>query len=177
MSNEKRKGGRQWAVSSLLLLMAGCSPGTPKFLAGDLNGVNHTSTAINYFMVNGYGGGNASPNGYGGGVCCVMLPSQWSPGLKFKVEWETDPAPYEKIKRKPDGFNFDEVALAKHEANYGRHTAIVELPPYEDELCALEVHFLPCNQVKVSTSCWRYPSPNSPIKEPLNMQEPAVCPK
>ncbi|WP_122228046.1 DUF3304 domain-containing protein, partial [Pseudomonas syringae group genomosp. 3] len=57
------------------------------------------------------------------------------------------------------------------------HSAIVDLPPYEDRLCALEVHFLPCNKIKVSTSCWRYPSPNSPIKEPLEMKEPAVCPK
>ncbi|WP_207266382.1 DUF3304 domain-containing protein [Pseudomonas sp. GW101-3H06] len=177
MSNEKGTLRQRWAVGGLLLLLAGCSPGTPKYLAGDLNGVNHTSAAINYFMVNGYGGPNISPYGYGGGFCCVSLPSQWSPGLKLKVEWETDPAPYEKIKRKPDGFNFDEAALAKHEANYGRHTAIVELPPYEDELCALEVHFLPCHRVKLSTSCWRYPSPNSPIKEPLNMQEPATCPK
>ncbi|HEF4762081.1 TPA: DUF3304 domain-containing protein [Pseudomonas putida] len=167
----------QWVGGCFLGLLAGCSPGTPKYLAGDLNGVNHTSAAINYFMVNGYGGPNISPYGYGGGYCCVSLPSRWSPGLKLKVEWETDPAPYEKIKRKPDGFNFDDAALAKHEANYGRHTAIVELPPYEEELCALEVHFLPCHQVKLSTSCWRYPSPNSPIKEPLNMPEPAICPK
>ncbi len=66
MSNEKGKVGRQWAVGSLLLLLAGCSPGTPKFLAGDLNGVNHTSAAINHFSVNGYGGRNISPFGYGG---------------------------------------------------------------------------------------------------------------
>ncbi|MFM9488418.1 MULTISPECIES: DUF3304 domain-containing protein [Pseudomonas] len=178
MSNEKGKAGRQWAVGSLLLLLTGCSPGTPKYLGGNLNAVNHTSAAINSFSVNGYGGGNASPNGYGGGVCCVMLPSQWSPDLKFKVEWETDPAPYEKIKRKPDGFNFDESALAKHEANYGRHTAIVELPPYEAEnLCSLKIHFLPCNQVKATTACMAYGQPAYPIKEPLNMQEPAVCPK
>jgi hypothetical protein len=177
MSNEKGTFRQRWAVGGLLLLLAGCSPGTPKYLAGDLNGVNHTSAAINRFSVNGYGGRNISPFGYGGGVCCAMLPSQWSPGLKLKVEWETDPNPYEKIKRKPDGFNFDEAALAKHEANYGRHTAIVELPPYEDRLCSLEVHFLPCHQIKLSTSCWAYPSPNSPIKEPLNLQEPATCPK
>ncbi|CAI8706807.1 MULTISPECIES: DUF3304 domain-containing protein [Pseudomonas] len=177
MGNEKGKAGRQWAVGSLLLLLGGCSPGTPKYLAGDLNGVNHTSAAINYFMVNGYGGGNASPNGYGGGVCCVMLPSQWSPGLKFKVEWETDPNPNAKIKRKTSGYGFDPDAYDQHKAKYQQHTAIVELPPYEDELCALEVHFLPCHQVKVSTSCWAYPSPNSPIKEPIKMKEPAVCPK
>ncbi len=66
MSNEKGKAGRQWAVGSLLLLLTGCSPGTPKYLGGNLNAVNHTSAAINSFSVNGYGGGNASPNGYGG---------------------------------------------------------------------------------------------------------------
>ena len=178
MNRSTGKSLGQWIGGCLLVLLAGCSPGTPKFLAGNLNAVNHTSAAINYFSVNGYGGANVSPFGYGGGACCVMLPSQWSPGLKMKVEWETDPDPYAKIKRKTSGYGFDEDALAKHEANYGRHTAIVELPPYETEgLCSLEVHFLPCNQVKVSTSCWRYPSPNSPIKEPLEMKEPAVCPK
>ncbi len=70
MSNEKGKAGRQWAVGSLLLLLTGCSPGTPKYLGGNLNAVNHTSAAINSFSVNGYGGGNASPNGYGGSVLC-----------------------------------------------------------------------------------------------------------
>jgi hypothetical protein len=176
MSNEKGTFRQRWAVGGLLLL-AGCSPGTPKYLAGDLNGVNHTSAAINRFSVNGYGGRNISPFGYGGGVCCAMLPSQWSPGLKLKVEWETDPNPNAKIKRKTSGYGFDPDAYAQHKAKYQQHTAIVELPPYEDELCALEVHFLPCHRVKLSTSCWRYPSPNSPIKEPLNMQEPATCPK
>jgi hypothetical protein len=167
----------RWVCGCLFVLLVGCSMGESKFLGGNLNGVNHTSAAINYFTVNGYGGPNISPYGYGGGMCCAMLPRVWQPGLKFEVKWETDPNPYEKIKRKPDGFNFDEAALAKHEANYGRHSAIVDLPPYEEKLCALEVHFLPCNQVKVSTSCWRYPSPNSPIKEPIKMKEPAICPK
>jgi hypothetical protein len=167
----------QWIGGCLLLLLAGCSAGQPKFLAGNLNGVNHTSAAINHFSVNGYGGANISPHGYGGGMCCIMLPRQWQAGLKFKVEWETDPNPYARIKRKTSGYGFDKEAYAKHKANYQQHSAIVDLPPYEDRLCALEVHFLPCNQVKVSTSCWAYPSPNSPIKEPLEMKEPAVCPK
>ncbi|MGJ7517607.1 DUF3304 domain-containing protein [Pseudomonas baetica] len=175
MSNEKGKLKQRWAVGSLLLLLAGCSPGTPMYLAGDLNGVNHTSAAINYFMVNDYGGPNISPYGYGGGYCCVSLPSQWSPGLKLKVEWETDPNSNAKLP--PLGTDEYRAAYALHKAKYQQHTAIVELPPYEDRLCSLEVHFLPCHQVKLSTSCWRYPSPNSPIKEPLNMQEPATCPK
>ena len=106
----------------------------------------------------------------------MMLPSQWSPGLKMKVEWETDPNSNARLPRL--GTDEYRAAYAEHKAKYQKHTAIVELPPYETEgLCSLEVHFLPCNQVKVSTSCWRYPSPNSPIKEPLEMKDPAVCPK
>jgi hypothetical protein len=168
----------QWIGGCLLLLslLAGCSGGTPKFLAGDLNGVNHTSAAINYFTVNGYGGPNISPYGYGGGYCCVLLPSQWVPGLMLEVKWETDPDPYKRLKRKVSGYGADPEAYAQHKANYRKHTAIIELPPYEEDgLCALEVHFLSCNQIKLSTSCWGYPSPNSPIKEPLEMKEPAVC--
>ncbi|WP_080764768.1 MULTISPECIES: DUF3304 domain-containing protein [Pseudomonas] len=167
----------QWIGGSLLLLLAGCSVGESKFLGSGLNAINHTSAAINHFFVNGSGGGNVSPFGYGGGMGGVMLPRQWQPGLKLEVEWETDPNPYARLKRKTSGYGPDEEAYAKHKANYQQHRAIVDLPPYEDRLCALEVHFLPCNQVKVSTSCWRYPSPNSPIKEPLEMKEPAICPK
>jgi len=165
----------QWVGSCLLVLLAGCSVGESKFLAGNLGGVNHTPAAINYFSVNGYGGPNISAHGYGGGMCCAMLPRQWQPGLNLKVEWETDPNPY--AKSPPLGTDAFRAFMAKHKVNYQQHSAIVDLPPYEDSLCALEVHFLPCNKVKVSTSCWRYPSPNSPIKEPLEMKEPAVCPK
>ncbi|BAU74185.1 hypothetical protein KF707C_24970 [Metapseudomonas furukawaii] len=94
----------------------------------------------------------------------------------MKVEWETDPDPY--AKSPPLGTDEFRKFMVKHKANYEHHTASVPLPPYEEEgLCALEVHFFPCHQVKVTTSCWRYPSPNSPIKEPLEMKEPAECPK
>ncbi|EIK93223.1 hypothetical protein PMM47T1_28061 [Pseudomonas sp. M47T1] len=104
-----------------------------------------------------------------------MLPRQWQPGLKLKVAWETDPNPNAHLPAL--GTDAYRAAYAKHKANYQQHSAIVDLPPYEDRLCSLEVHFLPCNKVKVSTSCWRYPSPNSPIKDPLKMKEPAICPK
>ncbi|NAV64530.1 argininosuccinate synthase, partial [Salmonella sp. zj-f54] len=33
-----------------------------------------------------------------------------------------------------------------------------------------------CDQVKVTTVCSGYGTPNYPIKEPLNMKEPASCP-
>ncbi|WP_157213097.1 DUF3304 domain-containing protein [Pseudomonas sp. M47T1] len=165
----------RWVGGFLLVLLTGCSVGESKFLAGNLNGVNHTSAAINHFSVNGYGGANISPHGNRGGMCCAMLPRQWQPGLKLKVAWETDPNPNAHLPAL--GTDAYRAAYAKHKANYQQHSAIVDLPPYEDRLCSLEVHFLPCNKVKVSTSCWRYPSPNSPIKDPLKMKEPAICPK
>ncbi|HFX6993722.1 TPA: hypothetical protein ACIFOZ_005395, partial [Klebsiella pneumoniae] len=36
---------------------------------------------------------------------------------------------------------------------------------------------LPCDDVMVTTSCYTYGSPSYPIKEPVRMKEPAVCPK
>lgn len=164
-----------WAWSWLLLGVAGCSSGQPGFSAGNINGVNHTSAGINHFSVNGYGGPNVSPFGYGGGACCVMLPRLWRPGLKMVVEWELDPDPYSDSP--PLGTDEFRKFMAKHKAKYQRHVAVVEVPLYDEDLCSPEFHFLPCNQIKVSTSCWAYPSPRSPIKEPLKMKEPAVCPK
>ena len=166
----------QWIGGCLLVFLAGCSMGESKYLAGNVNGVNHTSAAINHFSVNGYGGRNISPYGYGGGLCCAMLPRQWQPGLKMKIDWETDPNSNERLP--PLGTDEYLAAYAKHEAKYQQHSVIVDLPAYETEkLCSLKVHFLPCNQVKVTTACMAYGQPGYPIKEPLEMKEPAVCPK
>ncbi|MCP1062113.1 DUF3304 domain-containing protein [Klebsiella pneumoniae] len=44
-------------------------------------------------------------------------------------------------------------------------------------VCGITVHFLPCDDVKVTTSCWSPRNANYPIKEPVRMKEPAVCPK
>lgn len=164
--------------SCFFVLLAGCSAGEPKFLAGNLNGVNHTSAGINYFSVNGYGGPNISPYGYGGGMCCAMLPRVWQPGLKFEVEWEVDPDPYARLKRKTSGYGPDEDAYAKHKANYRKYRVIVDLPSYETEnLCSLKVHFLPCNQIKLTTACMAHGQLGYPIKEPLKMKELAICQK
>ena len=161
--------------SCLLLVLVGCSPGTPKYLAGNLNGMNHTSEAINYFSVNGYRGRNIPPHGDGGGACCVLLPSQWQPNLMVAVKWQTDPDPF----ADSPALGTDEFRafMTQHEQNYRTHTAIVEIPRYETEtLCSLKVHFLPCHQIKVTTACMMYGLPDYPIKEPQKMKEPAICP-
>ncbi|RCK86017.1 DUF3304 domain-containing protein [Klebsiella pneumoniae] len=52
------------------------------------------------------------------------------------------------------------------------------MPDYNgQDVCGITVHFLPCDDVKVTTSCWSPRNVNYPIKEPVRMTEPAVCPK
>ena len=75
-----------------------------------------------------------------------------------------------------EGFGYEEDAYAKHAANYQKYKVIVDIPEYDAELCGLTVHFLPCNQIKVTTVCEGYGTPNYPIKEPREMKEPATCP-
>jgi len=58
------------------------------------------------------------------------------------------------------------------------HSQIVPLPDYSGQkTCGITVHFLPCDQIKVTTSCDGYGNPNCPIKDPIRIEEPAVCPK
>ncbi|HGN1021399.1 TPA: DUF3304 domain-containing protein, partial [Proteus mirabilis] len=62
------------------------------------------------------------------------------------------------------------------DANTRSHEAIVPIAEY-DKSCGLQVHFLPCNKVKVVSSCFTYGMPEYPIQAPKNMKEPAVCPQ
>ncbi|TNH41385.1 DUF3304 domain-containing protein, partial [Photorhabdus luminescens] len=66
----------------------------------------------------------------------------------------------------------------KIRAQKRQHSQVVPVPDYTGQrTCGITVHFFPCDQVKVTTSCNTYGSPNYPIKEPLKMKEPKVCPK
>ncbi|EBS7636866.1 DUF3304 domain-containing protein [Salmonella enterica] len=160
-----------------LVLASGCSVAnrSDNYTAGDISGINHTAVAINYFSVNGYGGPNIFPFGDGGGYCCVMLPKKWHPGLKARINWEITPdtvpppPPYsEHIKFRAWSKNL--------KASYIQHETIVDIPQYGTERCGITVHFLPCNQIKVTTVCQGYGTPDYPIKEPRHMEEPATCP-
>nr|WP_301295712.1 DUF3304 domain-containing protein [Pseudomonas nitroreducens] len=154
------------------LTLLGCSSAKEEVAAGNIAAVNHVEgTAINWFSVNGY-----RASGGGGRQCCVILPTHWRPGLIANIEWEMDPDTSVKL---PSVTSSEfQAAYARHAANYQHHSASVEIPEWPGtETCDLKVHFLPCNKVKVTTSCWGYGSPNNPIKEPLEMKEPASCPK
>ncbi|WP_428944725.1 DUF3304 domain-containing protein [Pantoea sp. FN060301] len=156
-----------------ILMVSGCSrAGNNDYTAGDLRAKNHVSgQSINWFSVNGY-----RASGLGGGVCCIMLPLKWNPGLKARIEWEVDP----KTASKFPGYKDWEKYLKwekEVKASYRKHSTIVDIPEYGKSRCGITVHFLPCNQVKVTTVCQGYGTPGYPVKEPLNMKEPAQCPE
>ncbi|WP_192985352.1 DUF3304 domain-containing protein [Pseudomonas sp. EggHat1] len=163
----------QWCFGLLGSLLAGCSTADNEMAAGNLTSVNHVDgTAINWLSVNGY-----RTAGGGGRACCIGLPFKWRPGLVANIEWEVDPDPYAYSKWPPLGTDGYRAAQVKHKANYQHYKTTVEIPEYQEKVCGLNVHFLPCQEVKVTTSCRMVGEPQYPIKEPLHMKEPAVCTK
>jgi hypothetical protein len=173
MKRVMRKNLIHGLLGFLGLTLLGCTSAENEMAAGNIQAVNHTLKGINWLSVNGY-----RADGGGGRSCCINMPVKWRPGLKANVEWEADPDPFAKIKRKKTGYGFDDAAWAEHEAKFQRHSATVDIPEWPGtESCDLKVHFLVCSQIKVTTSCWGAGSPHNPIKEPMEMTEPAVCPK
>ncbi|MBD9645515.1 DUF3304 domain-containing protein [Pantoea sp. PNT02] len=172
-----KKKTSDWLNKGLFFIVAsilsGCSQASVDdgYTAGDLRAVNHVEgQGINGFSVNGY-----HVPGLGGGYCCIMLPEKWTPDLKARVEWEVDPhtaPPFPGYKDR-EKFNAWKKSI---ESSFKQYSAIMNIPQYGEERCGLTVHFLPCNQVKVTTVCSGYGTENYPIKEPLNMKEPATCP-
>ncbi|WP_109391952.1 DUF3304 domain-containing protein [Proteus cibi] len=140
-------------------------------LGAGLQGYNHTQYSITAFSINeGYGS-------IGGTVCCVMIPEKWRPNLIAHIQWEK--LDKSKISPAPD---FDQVeAYNRWEKELDRYTtyheAWVPIPQYDKEVCGVDVHFLPCDEVKITTSCYSYGDPEYPINEPHNLKEPAVCPQ
>ncbi|MEB0043675.1 DUF3304 domain-containing protein [Pseudomonas sp. MH10] len=158
------------------LALQACSQSLPDRLGAPIEGYSHTSAAINYFMVNGNGGPNIGPYGGGGKQnCCVSMPRQWHPGMTVVVEWEKDPNTGPDVNLPPIGTDAYRAAYKIHAAKYTRHRAVVEVAPYE-QLGLVNVHFLPCDQVKVAASPSYLGRPNHPYNYPIKMEEPAVCP-
>ena len=158
------------------LFLFGCSP--PEniskekiaYVGANLLGYNHMAgTNINWFSVNGYRGRT------GGFTCCVMLPEIWQPNMQVNVDWEVDPDPFPKNLPKYSDPNYDDYMIKKKN-NLRQYQATVSIPEYE-ESCGLQVHFLPCQQVKITATCHGIGHPDHPIKDPFDQQEPAQCPQ
>jgi hypothetical protein len=161
----------RWLLGLLGLALVGCSTADNEMAGGNIQAVNHTLHNINWLSVNGY-----RANGGGGRSCCVIMPTKWRPGLKANIEWEVDPDPF--AESPPLGTNEFRDFMKAHKAKYQHYRTTVDIPEWPGtKSCDLKVHFLTCNQVKVTTSCWAPSSPSYPIQDAREMKEPAVCPK
>ena len=84
-------------LTGLLLALAlfGCQdskePEEKESVPVGITGINHTTTYIANFSIDGAAGSNVSSiqNGGGGGKtsCCVVIPYHYRPGLTAKVRW------------------------------------------------------------------------------------------
>ncbi|EIY5051344.1 TPA: T6SS immunity phospholipase A1-binding lipoprotein Tli1-KP [Klebsiella quasipneumoniae subsp. similipneumoniae] len=161
-----------------LLLLTGCAQPAARAGGGTIKAINHTKWAVNHFSVNGQSGiDSIGPFQGGGGGCCFSVPAHWTPGMTVRVDWETGVG----YSMDFPGYQDRQKYLAWKkgiDAQKRQHSQTVPLPDYNgQEVCGITVHFLPCDDVKVTTSCWSPRNANYPIKEPVRMKEPPVCPK
>ncbi|MHC8314745.1 DUF3304 domain-containing protein [Pseudomonas sp. LB3P31] len=146
--------------------------------ASTIEAINHTHWAINHFSVDGHSGLDAiGPYQGGGGGCCYVAPSRWNPGTTVLVDWETGAGSTIGYPGIGDWPKY--LAWAKEiDAQKRRHSRLVSVPDYTGQkVCGITVHFLPCDEIELSTSCYAYGSPEYPIKTPLQLPEPQSCPK
>jgi hypothetical protein len=146
--------------------------------ASTLEAINHTHWAINRFSVDGRSGIDiVGPYQGGGGGCCYVAPSRWQPGMTVRVDWQTGVAYSYDNPGLADEAKYD-AWLDKVDAQKRQHSKLVPIPDYTGQkVCGLTVHFLPCDELQVTTSCYAYGSPEYPIKTPLHLPEPQSCPK
>jgi hypothetical protein len=146
--------------------------------AGTIEGVNHTSWAINYFSVDGRSAVDSiGPHQIGGGACCYAAPKRWREGMTVRIDWERGVGSSAGF----PGFEDREKYYAwidQIDAQKKKLSKVVPVPDYgKERVCGITVHFLPCDDVQVTTSCYAYGSPKYPIKIPLHSKEAASCSK
>lgn len=68
------------------------------------------------------------------------------------------------------------VIVGKVKAQRRTHSKSVPLPDYTNQkVCGITVHFLPCDEVVATTSCYAYSSPEHPVKVPLKPAKVKRC--
>lgn len=153
-----------------LALLAGCAD---EKVGLSYAAYNHTDKHIISIVINNEGGIlDARAHGEGGGVCCVVLPKRWRPGLMAAIKWQEDDIPV---------FNADgsrkvvNGVPATLESPWKEKT--VEVPKYEEEtinhggfyttgLGDFYIHFFPNDEVKVLVRRYGAGHPSHPYPHP-----------
>lgn len=132
---------RRVLLLTLLVPLAACFKEETAAVSMAAN--NYTDKSIISIIINGEGGIlYASAHGQGGGVCCVVLPEKWRPGLRAKIEWQYDSVPQLDSHGKVMIHDGREVLI---ESPWNERT--IELPKY-DRAGTFQLHFYPNGDVK-----------------------------
>ncbi len=129
-----------------------------ELVPADIVGVQHLGGdhLISEFYVNKYGGTSVGREGGGGGsVCCIVIPSQWRPGLIVEVRWQVEDWSQENRKETEAG-NFTSVTK-------GMYIAKVPLEKYERS-GDVYVHFFPKGRVRVMSTMYSVLSTAHPVR-------------
>jgi hypothetical protein len=101
--------------------------------------------------------------------------------MTVRVDWETGASGMSDLAEEFPGFADEAKYLdwvEKTNNQKRKHTKLVEIPDYTGQkVCGITVHFLPCDELQVSTSCYAYGTPEYPIKTPLHLPQPQSCPQ
>lgn len=145
--------------------------------ASTIEAINHTHWAINHFAVDGRSGIDIiGPYQGGGGGCCYIVPKRWRSGMQVRVDWETGTAYSDDFPGFLDRPKYH-AWIKKIDAQKRRYSKTVLVPNYTNQdVCGITVHFLPCDDIQVTTSCYAFGSPDYPIKTPLRPPKPESCP-
>lgn len=124
----------------LALVLSSCHAGDDA-MGLDVVGYNHTDRDIGFFTVNGQGGAYIGKHeGGGGSMCCVSIPSTYSPGMTVTVRWAGE-------------------QIGKTQVR------VVKVPPYApDDGGHFAVHFLRNGDVLVFVTMYYLESPHYPLK-------------
>jgi hypothetical protein len=101
--------------------------------------------------------------------------------MTVRVDWVTGASAVSPLSYEFPGFA-DEAKYViwrdKVRAQKRKHSKVIPVPDYtHQKVCGITVHFLPCDELEVTTSCHAYGSPDYPIKTPLRLPEPQSCPQ
>jgi len=148
----------------------------PLAQAGIIEGVNHTHWAINRLSVDGRTALDVIGPWQTGGGGYYSVPGKWQPGMTVRIDWETGIGSSAGFPGFADREKY-RAWVAKAEAQKRQHSKVIAVPDYTGaDVCGITVHFLPCDDVQVTTSCHGYGSPDYPIKTALELPRPQSCP-
>lgn len=150
-----------WGMALLVGMSVAACSGDEK-IGVSYSAYNHTDEDIVAIVINGEGGIlDASAHGEGGGMCCVVLPKKWRPGLMATIKWQLD-GDWLRDERGEVVIRDGKKVLVP--GPWKERT--VEVPKYDEEMGMFFIHFFPNDEVKVLVSKYGASSPHHPLPHP-----------